>query len=48
MENPSALKISPNGLHICVLDARKYAAHLIWGNFEGKCIFQVNPYKKWT
>ena len=28
LENPSAFKISPNGPHICPLDARKYAAHL--------------------
>ena len=46
MENPSAFKISPNGPHICALDARKYAAHL--GNFEGRWIFQELLIKNWT
>ena len=46
LENPSAFKISPNGPHICALDARKYAAHLgkFWRQMDFPCYF----YKKWT
>ena len=45
-ENPSAFKISPNGPHICVLDAWKYAAHLekFWRQMD----FPSYSYKKWT
>ena len=46
MENPSAIKISPNEPQISVLDARKYAAHL--GKFWRQMDFPSYSYKKWT
>ena len=46
LENPSVFKISPNGPHISVHPARKYAAYLgkIWRQVDFPSCF----YKKWT
>ena len=44
LENPSAFKISSIFAHWMHGNMRA-----IWGNFEGRWIFQVgNSYKKWT